>query len=417
MKKAQNKEISINANHSTKKKKKSKNKFNKSKNKKLIKMSTIINIYNKGVKFSDQNYFTETLDKLAVVLKNKPNCALAHYYRSMCLFNLNKFDLANDSINIALNLNHRDVDFKIMKAHILQCTGKVEESIEIYDNILTTQPRNDIALVGKSEAVLKLNKINLAKNFMKKAIEINPQCANYHNNLGYILTKLEDYESINSYSKAIKLNSFHLDSYFNKTQDLIKLKKYHEALTCLNFAIQKFPNEGLLFFERGYTLYLLDKDEDAILEFEQSIRLNYQVAESYNYIGDCYFYLKDFKRALNYFKKSLELDINNPEYIFDVAETYFELGNYEESENICNGLQKKVIFNENLKSDIESLMSNIKNKKQSSKNKIIFPDHGDKFFYKNQVQIFNETEAIIEETYENINAIMDYETEYSFQDS
>lgn len=403
--------------HSTKKKKQSKNKLNKNKNKNYVKISTIMNIYDKGVKFFDEKYFIQALEKLAIVLKTKPNCPTAHYYSSMCNFNLKKYDLANNSIEIALKLNQKDIDFKIMKAHILQCTGKIQESLEIYNHILSKKPNNDKALVGKSEAVLKLNKINLAKKYMEMAIDINSSCANYHNNLGFLQTKLEDNESINSYSHAIQLNSFHLDSYFNKTQELIKLKKYEEALICLNVGIQKFPNKGLLYFERGFILYLLDKDREAIYDFEQSIRLNHQVAESYSYIGDCYFYLKEYDKALENFKKCYKMDLHNDEYLFDIADTYFQLGNYEESENLLIALQRKLKINVNLKSEIETLMTNIKNKKSTFSNRIVLYYDQQKDSYQiNEIYFMNRPSEKIEEPYENINAIMEYETEFSVQD-
>ena len=75
-----------------------------------------------------------------------------------------------------------------------------------------------------------LKKYKEAEEEYRKAIEINPEYAKTHNNLGVLLKNLERYEEAEKeYRKAIKINSGYAEAHGNLGILLVLLKRYNEA--------------------------------------------------------------------------------------------------------------------------------------------------------------------------------------------
>ena len=103
-----------------------------------------------------------------------------------------------------------------------------------------------------------------ALNAYQKAIDLNPQHQDAHNNIGIILCKLGRYEeSINASKKAITINDKTAGPYLNLANALAKLGHLQEAVDALKHSLAYSPNNEEAFSTLGRILTLQGKTDEA----------------------------------------------------------------------------------------------------------------------------------------------------------
>ena len=90
--------------------------------------------------------------------------------------------------------------------------------------------------------------------------------------------------------------------------------------------------------EKGKEFYRNDQDEDAVLAFQEAIRLDPDLAEAHFRLGLGYESLAkreeaeaQYKKAVAAYKKYLEANENAPEAHYDLGQTYAGLGQYSDA--------------------------------------------------------------------------------------
>ena len=92
---------------------------------------------------------------------------------------------------------------------------------------------------------MKLKILKNSKNYYEKAIEINPNYAIAHYNLGLIFTHQKEIEKAkNCYEKAIKMNPNYIEAYNNLTTSFSNLKDYQGAINCFEKLIEIDPTNS-----------------------------------------------------------------------------------------------------------------------------------------------------------------------------
>lgn len=269
-------------------------------------------------------------------------------------------------------IKNTNADYKLMKARIIEKMGHIEESLKFYDESLDLKPLFSDALVDKGSALISLGRFDEAKELILQGIQLNPNCAIYYYNLGEVYSKLGDNESgLRANSRALELDPEDPYVYICQAKYLNESKNYLEALNFLNMAVLKFPNEGNLFYEKGESLYLLDREQEAIKEYNKSIFLNNRVEDSYFSIGNCYFEMEDFKNSKINYTIVAELDPTNENNKLYLALTFLKLEEIDNAEKLCLELTEMNIDNDEIKNKLLDLISQIKNKKQNNKSKAL----------------------------------------------
>jgi protein O-mannosyl-transferase len=92
--------------------------------------------------------------------------------------------------------------------------------------------------------------------------------------------------------------------YNNRGNELLKLKRYNEAMTDFNKAIAAYPNYELAYINRATTHYFLGKYQEALRDYERAIALNpdnpqpyYRSALTYRALGDYAAAQEDFSKS------------------------------------------------------------------------------------------------------------------------
>lgn len=169
-----------------------------------------------------------------------------------------------------------------------------EKAIEFYQRALNSKPNSDIAYYL---GVLYSEKEdwNASKNYLKKAIEINPQNQKAK----------ELYESVAEQDK-IKL--------VNEAIDYYEKNNYPKALSIFNKILQDDPKNAYSYYYRGLIQDSMKKYPQAISDYKKAIQYSKDLPIVYYLLGLDYEAISEFKNALINYKKYVSLTPETNEY-------------------------------------------------------------------------------------------------------
>ena len=143
---------------------------------------------------------------------------------------------------------------------------------------------------------------------MKKALEINPNYADAHNNLGIAM------QGLNNFLKALSC--------------------YEKAIEIKPIFPQAYHNLGLIFYKLG-------KIEKAKNCYEKALKISPDYADAHNNLGIVFKELGNFEEAINCYEKATQYKSENLVYFYHLSEI------------------KKEILNSNLKNKINKILGSI----------------------------------------------------------
>jgi tetratricopeptide (TPR) repeat protein len=136
-----------------------------------------------------------------------------------------------------------------------------------------------------------------AIDYFEKAISLDPSCAEAWYWKGYCLVETDNKddpnfrsnkEAIDCFNNAIKINTFYVDAYIDKSFSEAQIGMYDEALKTINKALEIDPDNSDALSGKGIVFY----------------------------------FLKDYDEAFKWYDKAKEADPNNANPWYNEGETY-----------------------------------------------------------------------------------------------
>lgn len=237
--------------------------------------------------------------------------------------------------------------------------GQLPQAEAILRQILQRQPRHAGAMHLMGVLAHQAGKTELAAELIGKAIEIQPDVAQFHANRGEmcrLLKRLD--EAIHHGEQAVMLDPRSPNAHSNLGVAYYDRKDYARAETCQKKALELAPNlltalnnlgsirrelkdkEGAIEYYRqvlaiapdyletinnlGAVLTELERPEEALTELLKVIRARPGYADAHCNIGNAFLLLEDFDKALVAFNQTLALMPDNPAALLGLARTYKE---------------------------------------------------------------------------------------------
>ena len=261
---------------------------------------------------------------------------------------------------------------KFKKAVKLIEQKKYKESIEYVKNI---EPFSDLGLGIKyrilGKAYFYSKKFALAYKYLSLARDIDPKNYLHYNNLGYYYVGVYNFpEAIKMFTKAIELEPENYLGYAMLGKINITNHNYTQA--------EKYLKKSLIIKETFDALIDLAIIQGHLGKFSEVIDLMDKANEYnkmkyliyYNY-GVAYYYLKNYKKAEMYYKKSL---LDNDKYMstyMNLGSLYYDLKKYNLSMlyykkfvSIYTGANQRVIKKALKKIEILKRKIKVKNEKK-----------------------------------------------------
>ena len=137
---------------------------------------------------------------------------------------------------------------KLQRGLALHQQGKLAEAEKLYQEILQQEPTYFDVLHMLAVVALQTRRIERGVELISEAIELDPNVAAAHSDLGLALSDLNrNEEALASYDKAIALKPDFAKAYYNRGNTLNQMKRYEEALASYDKAIALKPDYAFLY--------------------------------------------------------------------------------------------------------------------------------------------------------------------------
>ncbi len=207
---------------------------------------------------------------------------------------------------------------------------KYNEANKAYEEAIRLDPNFADAWSNKGLALDNLGRYNEALNACNQAIELNPLLADAWCNKGFALSGLRKYdEALEIYNKAIEIDPQLPQAWggrcavwlegFERYNDALKdsekalelLRAEEESksdLACPGRLVSWADTAETVWYNHGAVLYYLERYEDAINAFEESIKINPEFPDAWQFKGVALEKLNRDEEANDAFERACELD-------------------------------------------------------------------------------------------------------------
>lgn len=343
-------------------------------------------ILTKSIDNKDVLYSLERIYKKK--LENSPNDADTIANLGAILQKQNKFDEALSYYQKAESIDPSNINTRLNVGTLYQQKGDCKTAMVAYDSVLVLYPNNVNANLYKAQCLDKLGENKMAQTFYKKVLSLEPDNEIAQNELfnsaKATLTPVQfvDYvkKNTNGSNTANILYNYALDLHKqNKFDDAILVysevakstnnpevfinlaiaqgqqKNYNGALTTLNNANSKFPNNPLITdaiknlkaeaigvqFDKAAQCFNNKDYQNAINEYA---KIQPPTSDSMIGIASSYQNLGNNAKAIEYYQKAFELKPTDSDIAYYIGVLYAENENWNEAQNY---LKKAVALNKN----------------------------------------------------------------------
>ena len=228
--------------------------------------------------------------------------------KMLACYQSGQYEMAkNLALSITKQFPNHNLTWKVL-ATIYGQAGQMDEALMASQKAMRLDPKDAEAHNNMGFILFKLNRFHDAEVSCKKAIELKADFAEAHNNLGITLenlSKLEEAEA--SYKKTIKLKPDFVAAHYNLGSTLHKLNRFEESESSYRKAIELKPDFVEAYNNLGTTQKKLDKLEEAETNYKKAIELKPKYAEAYNNLANTLKGLGKLNEAEASYRKAIEL--------------------------------------------------------------------------------------------------------------
>ena len=256
-------------------------------------------------------------------------------------------------------LNPKSVSMARKLAGIYTKIGQFMGAKELYEKILLQGNVSFEIYYEFAHICVKTGDMDKAEKILKKVVELNPDFAPAHKDLGvlYLDKKLFDYaeDEFNTalkaapddfdvlfeyanylhattdfakadeyYQKALEKNPHDIDALGFSALNKIHLKDFDKAYEQIEHVLKHVTNNGFMYYIAGKIKYLQEQYEDAKMFLIKSYELE-KTHDSENLLGLCYYELGDYAQANNIFLSMLKENPMNVNLLLSSARCYEKL--------------------------------------------------------------------------------------------
>jgi tetratricopeptide (TPR) repeat protein len=166
-----------------------------------------------------------------------------------------------------------------------------------------------------------------AVTLWEDCVKKSPQKPRAHNNLGYYLVKVQNFQrGIEELKFALKLNPGYNDARFNLGVAYGEMNQLDQAETNLEEYLRLAPKDPEGYNEIGLVYLKKKRTKEAVESFKKGMALKPSVAKLHANLGNAYFQLGLIDEAISEFKRAMALHLNLASIHVNLAEAYQKKG-------------------------------------------------------------------------------------------
>jgi len=212
-------------------------------------------------------------------------------------------------------------------------TGQYDDAEKLAVYITQEFPYHQFGWKVLGAILGQTSRVSEAVNANQKSVELVPQDAEAHNNLGNTLKELGRFDEAEvSYTQAITLKPSFAEAHYNLGITLQELGRFDEAEASYTQAIALKPDYAEAHSNLGITLQELGRFDEAEASYTQAIALKPDYAEAHNNLGVTLKGLGRLDEAEASHKQSIALKPDYADAHYNLGITLQELERLEEAE-------------------------------------------------------------------------------------
>jgi Putative Zn-dependent protease, contains TPR repeats len=280
-----------------------------------------------------QNRSEDAINVLRIARKQHPNSSeLTIKKAEIELFSGHYNDALVDLTSVEA-FEKNNPDFYLVKGKTLMATGKTDEALAMFDQVLLKSTDQKLDMLFEVVAILEeYDEFELACKYLKMGIELDPANTQTYGELGFIQEKLNrTEEAIEAYEKMLDGDPFLPFGWSNLGTLYAKLGKNDKAIEAFDYAIALEPDASLSYFSKANALANNGRFDEALTVFFEYAEMEEDTGMAMCCIGECYEKLGDYENAGIYYRKSLESNPENPDALYGLAVVEMEFDHADES--------------------------------------------------------------------------------------
>jgi len=254
-----------------------------------------------------------------------------------------KYKRAKKLVEQALEINPKNVGWKLIYANIFEHLRKGNLALKVYNEILKLDRNHAPTLFRMGDLFYSQNKLASAVKSYDEAILLDPYNEIPWNNKGFAYFVAGQHrEAIRCYDRALEINPRYGVAWYNKAYALHALELLEEAIKCYDRALEINPNDEVTWNNRGNALYNIGRRtrqkhyfRQALKYFMRAVEVNPDYEIAWNNVGNTLYYLGKYEKSLEYHDKAIDI---KPDFYYAhhaKAEAYHKMGKfYNALENI-----------------------------------------------------------------------------------
>ena len=228
----------------------------------------------------------------------------------------------------------------------------IDKAIECYEQALQKDKNYALAYTGLAMVYMISSYFGnvppneaypKAKEYVKKAFEIDDTLAEAHASLGFINTSYDwNWKAAErEFKQALQLNPNSADIHLWYSMLLTVTERHEEAIFEAKRAQELDPLSSLINSMLGNSFFFGSQYDEAIEVLRMTIMMNPNYFHSNHILGLAYRGKSMFEEAIEELEKAVELSGENPNFIAELATAYYEFGEKEKTEKLFDSLLQR----------------------------------------------------------------------------
>jgi tetratricopeptide (TPR) repeat protein len=206
-------------------------------------------------------------------------------------------------------------------------TRQFNDAIEVLRKAIELQPNLATAHVQLGIALMGINQRDQAMIEIKKAIELDPNDPRAYVAQGNIDSSMRRYdEAIAAYKQAVNLDSNYLNAHLNLGMAYGTTQRFAESAEAFQQALRIDPNNPSALNGLGIAQFRMGQREEGIQSVKQAIRLNPGFVDAHLNLARWYHQMGQYKEAVAAFTAVTKIVPKWPQTYFERSQDNFYLG-------------------------------------------------------------------------------------------
>ncbi|MGZ0016136.1 tetratricopeptide repeat protein [Yeosuana sp. AK3] len=244
-----------------------------------------------------------------------------------------------------------EVYYKIANAYI--ALGNYDEALLNFELAIATNPKNLLLKYDYAKLLSNTKNFTRASEEFNKLIKTDSLNPNYHYELGLVLEQLNDSTSQKQYLKTFKLDQTHQKAIYKIAKFYLQKRKHDSATYYINIGLKTYANNKELINLKAQNYYWLQDYKNAVIWFEKLL----EIGESSEFIHEklslSYEQLYEYEQAIEHRLLALKYNPNNATACYVLGTYYEKLSDFENAEKYIS--QSLLIIDQPLDAEYRKL--------------------------------------------------------------